>query len=241
MFANNQPALMARYATTDLHGCLHTFRHAVETKLRLRPTDELYVLGDYVNKGPDSRGVLDYLMQLQAAGFQMYCLRGNHDQELLDAAHGRAAATWASADDRALTLQSFGVTEAAQIPEPYLRWLDSLPYQLDIPGFTLVHAGFDFHLPPKQMRQAWNTMLNTKQFVFDASRLQGRRLLHGHVPTPKAEVQRRVDVRQGAIGLDTGCVYRHNAELAHLAVLDVDTFQLQLYPNQEEPYPIARR
>lgn len=232
---------MARYATSDLHGCLRTVRYAVETKVRLRPTDELYVLGDYVNKGPDSCGVLDYLMQLQAAGFQVYCLRGNHDQELLDAVYGRTAATWASAADRALTLQSFGVAEANHIPASYLRWLDSLPHQLDIPGFTLVHAGFNFRLPPDKMRQDWSTMLNIKQFVFDASRLQGRRLLHGHVPTPTAAVQRQIADRQGAISLDTGCVYRHNPELAHLAVLDLDTFQLQLCPNQEEDYPIARR
>jgi serine/threonine protein phosphatase 1 len=232
---------MARYVTTDLHGCLHTFRHALEDKLHLRPADELYVLGDYVNKGPDSRGVLDYIMQLQISGYQVYCLRGNHDQDLLDAAQGRTAATWASATDRELTLQSFGVTEATHIPEHYIRWLDALPYQLDIPGFTLVHAGFNFRLPPHEMRQDWDTMLNTKQFVFDASRLQGRRLLHGHVPTPTAEVQRHVKARLGAIGLDTGCVYRHNPELAHLAVLDLDSFDLKLYPNQEAPYSIARR
>lgn len=232
---------MARYATTDIHGCLRTLRHALEEKLRLRPTDELYVLGDYVNKGPDSRGVLDYLMNLQASGYRVVCLRGNHDQELLDAAQGRVVATWASASDRELTLRSFGISEATQLPAPYLRWLDALPYQLDIPGFTLVHAGFDFRLPPHQMRQDWNTMLNTKQFVFDASRLQGRRLLHGHVPTPTAEVQHRVGARHEALGLDTGCVYRHNPELAHLAVLDLDSFDLSLHPNREEEYPIARR
>jgi serine/threonine protein phosphatase 1 len=54
-------------------------------------------------------------------------------------------------------------------------------------------------------------------------------------------VQRQVKARQGAIGLDTGCVYRHNPELAYLAVLDIDTFDLQLHPNQEPPYSIARR
>lgn len=232
---------MARYATTDVHGCLRTFRHAVEEKLRLQPSDELYLLGDYVNKGPDSCGLLDYLMQLQGSGYRVYCLRGNHDQELLDAAQGRTAATWATDSDRELTLHSFGVTEAAQIPESYLRWLNALPYQLDIPGFTLVHAGFNFRLPPHEMRQDWNTMLNTKHFVFDASRLRGRRLLHGHVPTPTAEVERRVDAHHEAISLDTGCVYRHNPELAHLAVLDLDSFHLTLHPNREDPYPIARR
>ncbi|RYU78636.1 metallophosphoesterase family protein [Hymenobacter persicinus] len=232
---------MARYVTTDLHGCLHSFRVLLENKLRLTPRDELYVLGDYVNKGPDSRGVLDYLMQLPARGYRVQCLRGNHDQELLDAARGRQAELWASAADRQLTLQSFGVAQATDIPAPYLAWLDALPYQLDIPGFTLVHAGFDFRLPPEQMREDPHTMMNIKQFTFDASRLQGRRLLHGHVPTPTAEVEKQVQEKAGSIGLDTGCVYRHNPELRHLAALELDSFRLVLQPNIEPPYPIAVR
>ncbi|SHI42323.1 serine/threonine protein phosphatase 1 [Hymenobacter daecheongensis DSM 21074] len=232
---------MARYVLTDLHGCLHTTRHLLENVLRLRPQDELYVLGDYVNKGPDSRGVLDLLMQLPQRGYQLWCLRGNHDQELLDAAQGRADVLWASAADRQLTLQSFGVAEATAIPSSYLQWLASLPYQFDIPGFTLVHAGFDFRLPPAEMRQDPHTMMNIKQFTFDASRLQGRRLLHGHVPTPTAEVQQQVAEKAGSICLDTGCVYRHNPELAHLAALELDSFHLTLQPNIELPYPIAVR
>ncbi len=232
---------MARYVTTDLHGCLQTFQHLLEHELKLLPEDELFVLGDYVNKGPDSRGVLDYLMALPKRGFRVYCLRGNHDQELLDAAQGFQQLTWASAADRQLTLESFGVARAEDIPEAYLSWLDELPYQLDIPGFTLVHAGYNFRLPPDQMRSDWHTMLNIKQFTFDASRLQNRRLLHGHVPTPTAEVQRLVRVKAQAISLDTGCVYRHNPELAHLAALNLDSFELTLQRNIEPAYEIARR
>ncbi|TGE20766.1 serine/threonine protein phosphatase [Hymenobacter aquaticus] len=232
---------MARYVTTDLHGCLTTFRHLLENVIRLQSTDELYLLGDYVNKGPDSRGLLDYLMQLPGQGYQVQCLRGNHDQELLDAARGRRHLAWASQADRTLTLQSFGVKATEDIPEPYLRWLDALPYQLDIPGFTLVHAGYDFRLPPDRMRTDWHTMLNIKQFTFDASRLQGRRLLHGHVPTPTAEVKQQVKKRAGSICLDTGCVYRLNPELSHLAVLELDSFELTLQPNIEPPYFIMQR
>ncbi|MCC2545682.1 serine/threonine protein phosphatase [Hymenobacter sp. BT175] len=232
---------MARYVTTDLHGCLHTFRQLVEKKLELKPADELYVLGDYVNKGPDSRGMLDYLMQLPARGYQVWCLRGNHDQELLDAIQGKTEALWANAADRQLTLASFGVAEASAIPAAYVAWLEALPHVLDIPGFTLVHAGFDFRLPPEQMRTDWHTMLNTKKFTLDASRLQGRRLLHGHVPTPTAEVKKKVAEQAGAIGLDTGCVYRHNPELAHLAALELDSWNLTLQSNLEPPYPIAKR
>ena len=232
---------MARYATTDVHGCLLSLRELVENKLRLRPDDQLYLLGDYVNKGPDSCGVLDYLMQLAARGYRVTCLRGNHDQELLDAAEGRADLTWASDADRQLTLKSFGVARPADIPLRYLRWLRELPWQLDVPGWTLVHAGFDFGQPPAQMRRDWHTMLNIKEFVFDASRLQGRRLVHGHVPTPTAEVQRRITASVGAVVLDTGCVYRHNPELHHLAALNLDTDELTLQPNIEPDYPIAKR
>ena len=107
---------MARYATTDLHGCLLTFQRLVEDKLQLTRHDELYVLGDYVNKGPNSRDVIDYLQQLQADDYHVVCLRGNHDQELLDVARGTTAQDWAPKSDLHMTLQSFGVRAATAIP-----------------------------------------------------------------------------------------------------------------------------
>ena len=105
----------------------------------------------------------------------------------------------------------------------------------------LAYAMEQLALPPATMRRDWHTMLNTKEFVFDASRLQGRRLVHGHVPTAPAEVQRRLAHHPGAICLDTGCVYRHNPELRHLAAFNLDTQELTLQPNIEHDYPIAKR
>ena len=232
---------MARYALTDIHGCLLTLRELLEKRLSLRPADELYFLGDYVNKGPDSRGVLDYLMALPAQGYRVVCLRGNHDQELLDAAEGRADQTWLTDQERLLTLRSFGISHPQELPTQYLRWLRDLPHQFDIEGWTLVHAGYDFRQPAIDMRRGWHTMLNTKEFVFDASRLEGRRLVHGHVPTPYTEVQRRLAGQPGAVCLDTGGVYRHNPELRHLAAFNLDTDELTLQPNIEPDYPIAKR
>lgn len=232
---------MSRYATTDLHGCLHTFRHLVEEELSLSTTDELYVLGDYVNKGPDSRGVLDYLMHLQAAGYQVHCLRGNHDQALLDSARHRWCWDWLGPRGRLPTLRSFGVQRLADIPAPYLNWLAALPYEIELPDFLLVHAGYNFALPAAEMRRDHATMLSIKKFVLDASRLAGKRLLHGHVPTPAAQVRTRALTQPGSLGLDTGCVYRHNPELAHLAALNLDTWELILVANREPSYIIGKR
>jgi serine/threonine protein phosphatase 1 len=99
-----------RFAATDLHGCLRTFRYLVEEELRLLPTDHLYLLGDYVNKGPDSGGVLDYVMQLQSTGYQIHCLRGNHEHELLATVFSRGDGDmWRTKAEEARTLASFGV------------------------------------------------------------------------------------------------------------------------------------
>jgi serine/threonine protein phosphatase 1 len=232
-----------RFAATDLHGCLRTFRYLVEEELRLAPTDTLYLLGDYVNKGPDSAGVLDYLMQLQAASYQVYCLRGNHEHELLATIYGTPNANhmWKAETEREMTLASFGVAQPAAIPARYVAWLEALPLELELADFVLVHAGYDFALPPAAMRHDTHSMLYTKHFVFDPSRLAGKRLLHGHVPTPVAEVQAQVAARAGAICLDTGGVYWHNPELRHLAALNLDSWELHLVENRELPYPIAKR
>ncbi|WP_151086302.1 metallophosphoesterase [Hymenobacter baengnokdamensis] len=230
-----------RFAATDLHGCLRTFRYLVEEELRLRPADTLYLLGDYVNKGPSSGGLLAYLMQLQAAGYQVHCLRGNHEQELLDAAHGHAKKTWLTEPERALTLASFGIASVGEIPVKYLSWLARLPYELELPDFMLVHAGYNFALPPAEMHRDFDTMLTTKSFAYDPSRLAGKRLLHGHVPKPLADIKTQVAARAGAIGLDAGAVYRLNPELRHLAALNLDSWQLHAVENRELAYPIARR
>lgn len=232
-----------RFATTDIHGCSQTLRYLVEHELHLRPTDTLYLLGDYVNKGPDSRGVLDYLLQLQATGYQVHCLCGNHEHELLATIAGQPNANhmWKAETERALTLASFGVSQPADIPARYAEWMRALPLQLELPDFVLVHAGFNFALPPTQMRQDEHSMLYIRDMVPDPSRLTGKRLLHGHVPMPTTRLKASVAAKADAIGLDGGCVFRHNAELRHLAALNLDSWELHLVENREAPYPIARK
>ena len=117
----------------------------------------------------------------------------------------------------------------------------ALPYEIELPDVVLVHAGYNFALPAAAMRQDYDTMLNTKKFTFDPSRLGGKRLLHGHVPIATAQLRAKTATQPGALGLDTGCVYRHNPELAHLAALDLDTWQLTLVPNREPAYSIGKR
>lgn len=69
----------------DIHGCLQVAQAMVE-KLRSRGVESIIFLGDYINKGPDSRGVLEYLATLRNEGDdRVVLLRGNHEEEFLRA------------------------------------------------------------------------------------------------------------------------------------------------------------
>jgi len=71
-----------RYAITDIHGGNLTFQ-ALLRKINLRHSDQLFLLGDYVDRGPDSMGVLETICNLIDAGYDVRPLRGNHDEMLL--------------------------------------------------------------------------------------------------------------------------------------------------------------
>jgi serine/threonine protein phosphatase 1 len=73
-------------AVGDIHGC-STALDTLLAAIKLTPEDLLITLGDYVDRGPDSRGVLDRLITLQAT-HNLVALRGNHDQMMMDARRG---------------------------------------------------------------------------------------------------------------------------------------------------------
>ncbi|MEO0876095.1 MAG: metallophosphoesterase, partial [Bacteroidota bacterium] len=66
---------MRKFAISDIHGCLKTFE-ALLDQIQFTTQDELYLLGDYIDRGPDSKGVIDLIWKMQADGYQVKCLRG---------------------------------------------------------------------------------------------------------------------------------------------------------------------
>ncbi|EAY26743.1 metallophosphoesterase family protein [Microscilla marina] len=138
-----KPTNGRRFAVGDVHGCCQTLKKMVEETLQLTKDDHLYLLGDYIDKGPDSAGTIDYIMALQAQSYQVYCLRGNHEENLLQA--------WQEYDSRTFRLFVSRInksgdllTEDAQIKPAYLHFFKNLPYYIVLDDYYLVHAGFDF-------------------------------------------------------------------------------------------------
>jgi serine/threonine protein phosphatase 1 len=117
---------MRLLAIGDIHGCLLAL-DTLLAQVNPRPGDQLVSLGDYTDRGPDSKGVLDRLIGLHAKGL-LIPLRGNHDELMLQAREGLERRLWLSCGGRA-TLKSYGVADAdaeeyAEIPESHWRFLE---------------------------------------------------------------------------------------------------------------------
>lgn len=117
------------YLVGDLQGCCRPLERLLQT-LDFSPSrDKMYVLGDLVNRGPDSLGVLK---QLRSLGDAAVCLLGNHDLHLLAVAHG------VRKPHRSDTLDSILL---AGDRDAWLEWLRQRPLAVHEHGWLMVHAG----------------------------------------------------------------------------------------------------
>jgi len=219
---------MNKYAISDIHGCLKTFKTLLE-KIKFSKQDELYLLGDYIDRGPDSKGVIDYIWTLQDQGYQVACLRGNHEQMLLDCVDDDHKFLLWERNGGDATMLSFGRRFVSAIPDQYIAWFNALPYYLEVDKYILVHAGFRFDLPnPFEEKEAmiwqrdWYDRIN-HQWLGD------RIIIHGHTPTSKIDIQDMVTQikRRPVIDIDNGCVFWDRLSgMGRLCALELTTLNL---------------
>lgn len=224
---------MSRYAISDIHGCARTFRYLVEYKLNLQPTDELYLLGDYIDRGPDSKGVIDFILELRAAGFAVTTLMGNHEQMLLQAKDepGHAIQNWLSNGGKA-TLESFNIKLPSEMPDKYVSFFLKLEFYKAFDDYLLVHAGFNFAVP--NPFQDYEAMLWIRNFEADEKFTKSRIIVHGHTPTIVSSIlANTTPPLPKAINIDGGCVYNHRPGLGKLIALNLDTLEVTMEDNQE--------
>ncbi len=202
---------MRKIAITDIHGCKNTFL-ALLDKVALSQSDELYLLGDYVDRGPDSKGVIDVIREMRRKGYQVQGLRGNHEELVLQAAGNDFSGLdrWLLSDGRK-TLESFGVERYSDIPAEYLDFMRELPYFLETDGYILVHGGLDFNLPdPLGNTEEMCWIRNWDwygQVRYDW--LDGRTILHGHTPMAVHRIEDQfINLESDRyLDLDAGCVF----------------------------------
>ncbi|ABV95052.1 metallophosphoesterase [Dinoroseobacter shibae DFL 12 = DSM 16493] len=214
---------MRLYILGDIHGQLDQLRRAhrliAEDKARVAdPEAPVVHLGDLVDRGPDSRGVLDHLIAGRAAGAPWIVLKGNHDRMFARfARNGLAHDTNVKSGKSWLhpllggtaTLASYGIAaedgdfapaaEAAArtVPEAHLNFLESLPLWFEAPGLLCVHAG----IRPGRALTAQDTedLLWIREPFLSDVRSHGRLVVHGHTALDApTHFGNRVDLDGGA-------------------------------------------
>ena len=195
---------MKKYAISDIHGCAKTFK-ALVAKINLSKADELYILGDYIDRGPDSKGVIDYIWQLQEEGFQVKCSLGNHEAMLLEELRTQEPLY----RGRPEILKSFGVEHIQDIPKKYTEWMKYLHVYFEVDEYILVHAGLNFksNNPLQQLQD----MIWIRKWYDDINRdwLGDRIIIHGHTPMKLIDVlNARANLEEMRVmNIDNGCCF----------------------------------
>jgi len=192
------------YAIGDIHGSLQKLRDLIarcERHAGGRPATFVF-LGDYVDRGPDSCGVIDAVMDMQSRlRGRVIALKGNHEAVTIEVAEGKTAAEPWLGEGGAATLRSYGVSSARELPNAHLAWLRSLPLRYDDGRRFFVHAGID---PEKPLNaQSDHDLLWIREPFLSDTRDHGRLIVHGHTPQ-KTGVP---DLRRNRLNVDTGAVF----------------------------------
>ncbi len=199
---------MRKIAISDLHGCRKTFL-ALLDKIAFSQNDHLYLLGDYVDRGLDSKGVIDHIWALQAAGYAVTCLRGNHEDLVLTAQISTEGLDRWLVTDARRTMESFGVSRISSIPKEYLDFMRNLPHWLEVDEYILVHAGLDFELTDPLSRPDKMMWIRHWHDRIRYDWLDGRIIVHGHTPVKRDNIElmlRHLD-QQRYLDIDAGCVF----------------------------------
>lgn len=213
---------MRVYAIGDVHGHLGLLQAA---HARIRDDGgagaQVVHVGDLLDRGPDSRGVVEFLMAGQAAGRDWVVVKGNHDRQLpqflrdprwIDPCASLREPWLARDTGAAETLASYGIAEAERrdldtvhaealrkVPVAHARWLDALPGWHLTPLALFVHAGIR---PGIDLREQTEDDLTWLRRPFhDDPRDHGVLVVHGHTPV------RRATHYGNRVNIDTGAAY----------------------------------
>jgi len=188
-------------AVGDIHGCLDRLQRLQEEVLpELPPQTRLVLLGDYIDRGPDSAGVLEALLKLRQDRPETVFLLGNHESLLLGALTGHRRELWLL-NGGLETLESYGLDagQLGDLPEAHLEFMRSLALYWQSDEHIFVHAGLRPGLPLEEQSERDLLWIREEFFLSDYD--FGKTVVFGHTPFPQPLV------RPGRVGIDTGAVY----------------------------------
>ena len=246
---------MRTFVVGDIHGRCAQLLNLLDMLPRDPETDTLVLLGDLIDRGADAPGCVSHVMKLcQENPERVICLRGNHEQMLMDFLDGHSnlwltPVVGGEKTFEQYTGQSIRVDSekdldemrelfAQVFPAEQLAFLDELPFYYEDEFALYVHAGLDEGKHPSESSPMSLLWLRDMDFY---KNYRGKPCVFGHTPTPLLPLRGRLGrhgiyISHSAIGLDTG--YNHQSPLSCLSLPDFNLYQTYA-DGREETYQIT--
>ena len=246
---------MKTFVVGDIHGRCAQLLTLLDMLPRDPETDTLVFLGDLIDRGADAPGCVSHIQKLTRENPQrVICLRGNHEQMLMDFLKGYSN-VWLTAvagGERTFeqyTGQSLKVDSekdldemreifARAFPAEHLAFMRDLPFYYEDEFAIYVHAGLDEGKHPRESSPISLLWMRDMDFY---KNYRGKPCVFGHTPTPLLLLRGRLGrhgiyISHSAVGLDTG--YNHASPLSCLSLPDFNLYQ-SFADGREETYQIT--
>jgi serine/threonine protein phosphatase 1 len=246
---------MRTFVVGDIHGRCAQLLNLLDMLPRDPETDTLVFLGDLIDRGADAPGCIDHVMNLTRENPErVICLRGNHEQMLMDFLDGHASiwltpvtggertfeqytghSPWGDPDH---DLEDIRITFEQAFPVEHLEFMRSLPFYYEDEHAIYVHAGLDEGKHPSESSPMSLLWMRDMDFY---KNYRGKPCVFGHTPTPLLPLRGRLGrhgiyISHSAVGLDTG--YNHQSPLSCLSLPEFNLYQTYA-DGREETYQIT--
>ena len=235
---------MRTWVIPDVHGCLLTLRTLISELIELRKDDTLIFLGDLIDRGPNSKGVIDFIMKLVEDGIKTHVIKGNHEDYLAKVYRDELAKSgmrkmfglksvsyreWMLYGGEE-TLQSFNAVNVSEIPLKYIEWIESLDYYMKWKNFLIVHAGFNFE--NDDIFSDTQSMMWIREYKIDPEKLGNNKIIHGHVPVSLDFIYQSINSNSFRfIDIDNGVYLTDKPGYGNLLALELNTMEVLVQPN----------
>lgn len=193
------------YAIGDIHGSLESLERLMDKINPDLTRDRLVFVGDYIDRGLQSREVVDYIIRLKnlAPPGQIILLKGNHEAMLLDFLEGGPAEMFIFNGGMVTVEQYWGDAwvgrEGLALPPDHAQFFQDLELYYETPDYLFVHGGLKPGVPLAE--QVEDDLLWIRGEFITSQEDFGRRVVFGHTPF------KRPLIMPNKIGIDTGAVY----------------------------------
>jgi len=228
---NSDKIIERRFAIGDIHGCGKTFLALLE-KIQPTKSDHIYILGDLINRGKRTKKVIKTIISLQEDGYNIFALRGNHEEYLINAMNNNTPTEFIKLCKKIRLEWLIESKTPFKIKSKYYNFFNSLPYYYDLGDRLLSHAGFD--LCNDNIFENKSAMLQQREHLCIDNFKRDALIIHGHTPISLNKITRSIDANLPIINIDNGCVYYSTEKnKAHLICINLDSLEIISQKNIE--------